>query len=130
MIYAQVIPQGLQTAIYFTAEDQIYKIEPVLNGQEMATQLFLKKMIYDDPREVNPDAYFAGRKDVSALQAAALGPERVPLSAEPYPIVLPAPVPTEQLPVAGEGCAALSVVDVDGTYARLPAGVARDNPKT
>ena len=84
----------------------------------------------DDPREVNPDAYFAGRKDVSALQAAALGPERVPLSAEPYPIVLPAPVPTEQLPVAGEGCAALSVVDVDGTYARLPAGVARDNPKT
>ena len=125
-----MIPQGLQTAIYFTAEDQIYKIEPVLNGQEMATQLFLKKMIYDDPREVNPDAYFAGRKDVSALQAAALGPERVPLSEEPYPIVLPAPVPTEQLPVAGEGCAALSVVDVDGTYARLPAGVARDNPKT
>ena len=47
------IPQGLQTAIYFTAEDQIYKIEPVLNGQDMASQLFLKKMIYDDPREVN-----------------------------------------------------------------------------
>ena len=27
------------------------------------------------------------------------------------------PVPAEQLPAAGEGCAALSVVDVDGTYA-------------
>ena len=100
---------------HFTAEDQIYKIEPVLNGQEMATQLFLKKMIYDDPREVNPDAYFAGRKDVSALQAAAQYIERVPLSEEPYPIVLPVPVPAEQLPVAGEGCAALS---------RRPAGAA------
>ena len=120
---------SLRSVLYYTIEDQIkraYLDLNILNGtretfvQQMALKLFKLKMIADDPRE-DPASFYERQRDIRGLIGArALGIEKQPLELD-LSGLLTNPPPM-QLPVPGEVCDELTVVNVDDGPFRLTDG--------